>query len=180
MKQKTKRNEIAMHILLTIGLVGIFVVGVTVPNLLQLIPRGRHSKEAVRHAVRRLDKKGHILAIRQDKGWRISLSQRGREELLKYEHGLKKLKKIGTWDGKWRLLIFDIPEQKRHLRDKLRSLLNQLGFIQLQKSVWTYPWECQDVLHLIRVKYKLHQSAIYLRTEYAENDLELRRHFHLV
>lgn len=43
------------------------------------------------------------------------------------------------WDGKWRILIFDIPEKLRRYRDFLRTELSSLGFYQLQKSVWVHP-----------------------------------------
>lgn len=40
------------------------------------------------------------------------------------------------WDKKWRIIIFDIPEQQRHVRRVLRSKLKEWGFKQWQKSVW--------------------------------------------
>lgn len=39
------------------------------------------------------------------------------------------------WDGKWRIVIFDIPEQKRLIRDLFRRNLKKWGFKHLQKSV---------------------------------------------
>lgn len=40
------------------------------------------------------------------------------------------------WDGKWRIVIFDIPEQKRVIRNLFRRNLKKWGFKHLQKSVW--------------------------------------------
>lgn len=40
------------------------------------------------------------------------------------------------WDGIWRVVIFDIPEQKRVLRNLFRRNLKKWGFQPLQKSVW--------------------------------------------
>ncbi|MBI3103781.1 CRISPR-associated endonuclease Cas2 [Candidatus Daviesbacteria bacterium] len=50
------------------------------------------------------------------------------------------------WDGKWRLVIFDIPEQRRIARDLLRSKLKQWGFINLQRSVWACKKNCTKQL----------------------------------
>ena len=54
-----------------------------------------------------------------------------------------------AWDKKWRVIIFDIPEdfsRKRHLfRRKIRSL----DFYMLQKSVFVYPFDCQEELGFI-------------------------------
>ena len=43
------------------------------------------------------------------------------------------------WDGRWRLVLFDIPEHTRGLRLKLRRRLHDLGFGYLQDSVWISP-----------------------------------------
>lgn len=53
-----------------------------------------------------------------------------------------KLEKLGKrWDGKWRILIFDIPEKSRLKRDYLRRKLYDIGFGHLQKSVWVSPFD---------------------------------------
>lgn len=40
------------------------------------------------------------------------------------------------WDGRYRVVIWDIPERKRGLRDLLRRKLKEWKFTSLQKSVW--------------------------------------------
>lgn len=44
------------------------------------------------------------------------------------------------------LVIFDIPETKRHKRQIFRRLLRELKFQQVQKSVWKCGFECRDIL----------------------------------
>lgn len=43
------------------------------------------------------------------------------------------------WDNKWRILIFDIEEKSRIIRDLLRKKLKELGFAQWQESVYVTP-----------------------------------------
>jgi phenylacetic acid degradation operon negative regulatory protein len=43
------------------------------------------------------------------------------------------------WDGRWRLVIFDIPESKNKLRVRLRRSLQEQHFGYLQNSVWITP-----------------------------------------
>ncbi|MBI4038147.1 CRISPR-associated endonuclease Cas2 [Candidatus Daviesbacteria bacterium] len=50
------------------------------------------------------------------------------------------------WDGRWRLVIFDIPEKRRTARDLLRSKLKQWGFTHWQKSVWAAKVNCTKPL----------------------------------
>lgn len=48
------------------------------------------------------------------------------------------------WDGKWRIVIFDIDEKHRRLRDNVRSKLRQLGFGLWQRSIWLTPFDVAD------------------------------------
>jgi phenylacetic acid degradation operon negative regulatory protein len=43
------------------------------------------------------------------------------------------------WDGRWRLILFDVPEARRSKRNKLRGYLRDRGFGYLQNSVWITP-----------------------------------------
>ncbi len=43
------------------------------------------------------------------------------------------------WDGKWRFVIFDIPQKEVNFRNIIRRRLKELDFRQLQRSVWFSP-----------------------------------------
>lgn len=61
----------------------------------------------------------------------LKLTQKGKN-YIQIENALNNEK----WDGKWRLVIFDIPESKRRLRNTLRQKLKEWGFKYWQKSLW--------------------------------------------
>jgi len=65
------------------------------------------------------------------------LTPKGRFEFLKLLH-LEKIFKT-KWDGRWRVVIFDIPEKERQRRDYLRKKLKELRFVYLQESVYITP-----------------------------------------
>jgi DNA-binding transcriptional regulator PaaX len=44
-------------------------------------------------------------------------------------------------DGVWKIVVFDIPESKRYIRNVLRSKLQSLGFKKWQNSIWISPYE---------------------------------------
>lgn len=44
-----------------------------------------------------------------------------------------------AWDGRWRLVLFDVPELQRRSRHELRQYLKSRGFGFLQNSVWVTP-----------------------------------------
>jgi CRISPR-associated endonuclease Cas2 len=41
----------------------------------------------------------------------------------------------------WKLVIFDVPEKHKKVRNILRAKLNQLGFKKWQNSIWASPYE---------------------------------------
>lgn len=50
------------------------------------------------------------------------------------------------WNGIWYMVIFDIPEKQRRFRDVFRNRLTELGFGQLQKSIFISPFNWKDEL----------------------------------
>jgi len=84
------------------------------------------------------------------------------------------------WDGRWRIVVFDIPEKMRRSRDVLRDKLERLGFYELQKSVFVFPYQCEDEINFIIEYFNLRQ---YVRTgilEKIDNDLHLKKIFKLI
>lgn len=57
------------------------------------------------------------------------------------------------WSGRWNVLVYDIPEKNRHLRDTLRHYLYRLRMGCLQQSTWVSP-------HDVRPDYSDLQQAI--------------------
>ena|SRR3989344_4591614 len=81
--------------------------------------------------VRQLRQKGYIETPKDGRKILLKLTDKGKQELI-----LKKLLEDENWDGKWRIVIFDIPEKHRKLRNSLRIQLRQWQFQPWQKSVW--------------------------------------------
>jgi DNA-binding transcriptional regulator PaaX len=88
-------------------------------------------------------------------------------------------KKKHRWDERWRVIIFDIPERRRKVRDRLRITMRELGFARLQDSVWVYPYDCEDLLALLKANLKLGAAVLYMVVEHIENDKHLRAQFGL-
>jgi DNA-binding transcriptional regulator PaaX len=86
-----------------------------------------------------LKRKGYITITNLQEKKGVMFTQRGAQKTLKIK--LKDLSKKKRPDGKWEMIIFDIPEKKRGLRDMLRQFLVLLGYEQLQESVWVSPYD---------------------------------------
>lgn len=77
--------------------------------------------------------------IRQSKN-RYQLTDKG---MLKV---LPMIKPHLAKDGLMRVLVFDVPEDRRLLRDRFRRHINLLGFQMHQKSVWVSKYDCEKWL----------------------------------
>lgn len=54
------------------------------------------------------------------------------------------------WKGTWYLCSFDIPENAKKDRDKLRKILLQAGFIRIHQSLYVYPHNINNHISKIR------------------------------
>ena len=109
---------------------------------------------------------------------RIELTEKGRRKKIQYDLERLKIPSGDPWDGKWRVLMFDIPESKRTARETLRRKLKDLGFIQFQRSVWIYPYPCQDEIDFVTEYFSV-AEYVNLITAKMENDKPLRAKFKL-
>ena len=121
------------------------VVGL-VPSLVEarygFVPP-KYKKQSYFTEVSRLIKTGDINKKADKKGNAyLELTSKGKERLKRRFPIFMK----GKWDGSFMIVVFDIPEKDRRARDDLREKLKELGFGQLQESVWVSPYHFEDDL----------------------------------
>ena len=88
-------------------------------------------KSNLSKTIRSLRVKGYIVTEKQGKKLILRLTDKGKNEAV-----LSKLLESEKWDGIWRIVVFDIPEEMKKVRDVLRGRLKLWGFRPWQKSVW--------------------------------------------
>jgi DNA-binding transcriptional regulator PaaX len=133
---------------------------------------------AVDKVVGRLLRAGIVEKLETSEGLKIKLTEKGRRKVLFVR--LNDLKpKTGAWDGKWRMVFFDVEEHKRLKRDKLRQYLTKLGLKQMQRSVWIGPYEVGDEIKYIREVLGVPHEIKLGLLEKIENDNELKEWFGL-
>lgn len=90
----------------------------------------------------------------------LTLTPAGRRQAAFFQLRTMSIKKPKRWDGKWRIVLFDIPEKQKYLRDIFRRHLQKIGFKELQKSVFVFPYDCEkEMMSLI----KLYDAEEYFR-----------------
>jgi len=88
------------------------------------------------------------------------LTKKGKLKALDYYFdNLKIINK--KWDGKFRILVFDVPEKLRRGRNALRWKIKRLGFHELQKSVFVIPYECKQEIEFVADYFELNKYVHY-------------------
>lgn len=185
-KQTDKRKNIQKIILNTIFTAGIIGVALVAPNVLQVMKqfegfskRKKNVKYSINDSFARLRERGliEVVEINGKKVARITLKGESKLDFLD-KHNFK-LKIPKKWDGRWRVVIFDIKESRSKTRFLLRKTLSQIGFVRLQNSVWLYPYDCEDLVSLLKADFKIGKDVLYMIVEKLENDWHLRKTFNL-
>jgi len=179
-KRKRKNRNFKKIILTTVAAAGLLSVALVAPNTLQAIekmgflPKPR-DREIIKRSRSTLIKKGLL----QSKDGFLRLTPKGESFIQRLEMADFKIKRPKKWDGQWRVLIFDIPEKRRALRDKIRITLVAIGFARLQHSVWIYPYDCEELVTLLKADFKIGKDLLYMVVDSLENDGWIRSYFGL-
>lgn len=140
----------------------------------------RYNRARLKQSIKRMvDRK--LLELRK-KGDEtvVVVSEKGKKFLLKYNFQKMKLEKPEVWDGKWRVVIFDVREDKRNFRDSLRYKIKSLGLYPLQKSVFVTPYPCEKEIAFLRQYFNIGDEVSYFIATNLEEEDFLKKKFGLV
>ena len=181
----SKRGEIIKEILVGIGVLGLVVVGGAIaPNIFGILSKKRFTK-------RKYDKKFnrtiHYLKEREliktkenpDGTFKVELSKNGKKKILEYDLEKLKIKPIRKWDGKWRFIMFDIPNKYKMRSNMLREKLKELGFYQYQKSVWIHPYPIENEMEFICQIFEVRPFIKLGEISSLDNSYRLKKKFKL-
>lgn len=98
--------------------------------------------------IKRLQKQQMISIKEKNNKIAIELTEKGKRRLVEYDFENMKISSKKR-DGKWRIIIFDIPEGKKRSRDAFRKKLIQIGCIWLQDSVFISAFPCKNEIDFL-------------------------------
>ena len=113
----------------------------------------KQTKQQFTQLIYHLKKNGYIKIKNLEQNEGIILTKKGAEKVLKAKLKIKDNKKRS--DKKWQMIIFDIPEEKRYLRNLLREKLILLKYRMLQQSIWICPYDVQKETEFILRKHSI-------------------------
>ena len=163
---------------------GVMVATGAVPDFSKIIKYYTGAKKGARFnyqaktALGRLAAKGLITFEERGDRRYARITERGKR-ILELETQKVAVAKKKKWDRRWRVVIFDIPERRKSVRDRLRRFMDTYGFVRLQDSVWVYPHDCEDLIALAKAEFRIGYDVLYMIVERIERDGHLREHFGL-
>ena len=121
-----------------------------------------------------------IVARKENDSCVVELTEKGRRKVKEVQFANLQIPKQKKWDGIWRIVMFDIPKFKNKARDALRQKLKSLGFAQFQESAWVFPYPCNQEIEFIVELFEVYPYVQIIEAVKVQNDLKLRKHFHLL
>lgn len=131
----------------------------------------RVAKRSLSSTINRLKNQGYLEKIEKKGRIGYMITEKGRSKIDRFLFDRE------VWDGRWRMVVFDIPEEKKKLRDFFRGKLSHLGFKQLQKSVWVTPFDVLDDIEEIINEYGLGNYIWYFLANSLADDEEIIEKF---
>lgn len=188
-KKRKERFEQIFEILKLVATGAVVLSSFAAPNMARLIPgllpdefrRRKYLPKPgdVSRALFKLKSQGLVQLARTPNGSALKLTSDGQELYDRLFLRNYKISKPRRWDKKWRIVIFDIQEENKGIRDLIRKRLKSLGFILLQDSVWLYPYDCEEVIELLKTAHRVRHDVHYLLVEKMAQDRKFRRYFNL-
>ena len=107
------------------------------------------------------------------------LTEFGKKHALTYQIDTIIIPPMNKWDRKWRIVMFDVPEKHKKARDALSRSLKNMGFEQLQKSVFVHPFECSKEIIFVAEFFNVRPYIRHVLADHIDNEAMLKKKFNL-
>jgi DNA-binding transcriptional regulator PaaX len=129
-------------------------------------------------AFRDLEKKKFLEKKSYEESVLVSLTEKGMLRAINY--GFRRLeRKKENWDGKWRMVAFDMPRACQKGRKAFVYRLKMGGFYELQESIFVYPYDCKEEIDAFLKLFKLEKYVRFGILDFIDIQDKLRFHFKL-
>ncbi|MBI2017989.1 hypothetical protein HYS92_02975 [Candidatus Daviesbacteria bacterium] len=136
----------------------------------------KFNTKLLKRNLRRLKQQKVVEIINENGQDLIKLTQKGHTKYLRFK--LEELSLKGrSWDGKWRLVMYDISKLRKSAQENFRRILKQINFFPLQKSVYLTPYKCQDEIEYLREYFNLGEEVLLLEISKLENEEYYKQYF---
>jgi DNA-binding transcriptional regulator PaaX len=176
-----RTKSILVSLLKAGGIITFTVLAPGASVLLEGFTRNKKiDKREFSRTLKRLENNKLVSVSNKNGQMTVGLRAIGRQKAIEYELDGMVIPTPKKWDKKWRVVIFDIPEKKRSARYYLKDKLDNLGFIQLQKSTYIYPFSCEDQIRCICSVYGVSKYVKFIVADQIDGQDHLESIYNLV
>jgi len=129
-------------------------------------------KYTVSRTIKNLLNGGFVESLLSDKKEYLRLTNIGKKKFLSGELVNGMLPIPATWDGFWRIIILDLPEDRKNEREAIRYLLKKAGFACIKNTVWVSPYPFEYFFTNIKKDLELTNEIIIIKTDSLDPDTE--------
>lgn len=133
----------------------------------------------LRRNIKNLKRRGFVSFSEEADKTVVKITDKGKTEVLKFDIDKIEIKRPDHWDRKWRIIVFDISEDKKEAREILRKKLKELEFYQFQESVFIFPFSCEKEIKFLREIFEIPNEVKIILGQKVENEEELRKMYGL-
>ncbi|MBI2046017.1 MAG: hypothetical protein HYT28_01170 [Parcubacteria group bacterium] len=181
--KKYTRGEIAKIILKSIIAGVLFVTVLALPGLAQVYtlfqPKNARERYRINRTISNLQKQKFIRIYKKDGKDVVEITKKGKRKVLMYNLADMKISHPKRWDGWWRIVIFDIPENKRDARRAINIKFKEMGLYSLQKSTFVSPYPCKKELDFIGNYFGVRNNIVYIKAKEMEASADIKKYFNL-
>jgi predicted TIM-barrel fold metal-dependent hydrolase len=151
-------------------------------QIIKTLPREwRHVDRAYLWRVMREFNQDKLIDWQENNDGTISvvLTEKGKQTASRFDPDNLSIPRPNHWDKKWRVIIYDIPDNKKAARDALRRKLYELSFKEWQKSVFIHPYPCDQQIDFVIEFFDVRPYVRRGLMTNITNEAEIKLHFGL-
>lgn len=145
----------------------------------QFLKNGKFERRVFNQMLKRLAAQKFLKIIELKSGKKIEITKLGKQKALAHKLDEIKIKHPRFWDGKWRIISFEIPKEKQASKNYLIKKLADLDFSGIHKNVYLYPHACYEELEIITHHHGLSKHVRIFTAEYFDGDEKYRLYYNV-
>ncbi len=127
---------------------------------------------AISRSIKNMLGDGLVEALNSDNKQYIRLTKEGKQKLNNIALECESSLVSTSWDNYWRIILLDIPEDRKNEREALRYLLKKAGFVCLKNSVWISMYPFEHLFTNIKKDLNLSTELIIIVTDKIDEETE--------
>lgn len=164
-----KNNQYSNKILKILGQKS----AISLPEITERVGSEECSKNesyAITRSIKGLREAGLIEQIPSSQNEYARLTKEGKKKVHSLQLDSDTTLVNTSWDGFWRIILLDLPENRKSERESLRYLLKKAGFVCLKNSAWISPFPFEHLFTNIKKDLGLTTEMMIIVTEHIDEE----------